>query len=156
MDDLTERLAAFEPEDLRAQVQRSWEREAEVETPEALKQLLDDQMPWHFADPRDPRIADYNARTAGMVGSPDVIRHFAAAGYGGIEVEDRLASVTHPVLAVTGRYDRTCPVEAAEVIAHGVPGAELAIFEHSGHMTFVEEQGAYLETVRAFLDRVRR
>jgi pimeloyl-ACP methyl ester carboxylesterase len=156
MADLQERLDAFEPAELRNQVVRSWADEATVATPEALKQLLDDQLPWHFADPRDPRIADYSARTAGLVGSPDVIRHFASADYGGIEVEAALPTVEHPVLVLAGRHDRTCPVEAAETIAHGIPGAELAVFEHSGHMTFVEEQPHYLEVVRGFLDRVRR
>jgi proline iminopeptidase len=153
---LPDRLAAFEPVELREQVQRSWADEASVETPEQLKALLDAQMPWHFADPRDPRIADFNARTAGLAGAPDVLRHFAQEEYGGIDLEGALGTVTHPVLVLAGRHDRTCPVEAAEVIAHGVPGAELAVFEHSGHMTYVEEQGAYLEVVRGFLDRVRR
>ena len=156
LDALPDRLAAFEPEELRAQVTESWEREQSVETPEELAKLLDDQLPWHFADPRDPRIAGYAARTAGLVASPEVIRHFAVAGYGGIEVEDRLGEVTHPVLVLAGRHDRTCPPEAADAIAHGIPGAELVVFEHSGHLTFVEEQDRYLETVRDFLDRVPR
>jgi pimeloyl-ACP methyl ester carboxylesterase len=154
--DLQDRLDAFEPADLREQVVRSWAAEASVETPEELKRILDDQMSWHFADPRDPRIADFNARTAGMVGSPDVLRHFANDDYGGIEVEDVLDTVTHPVLVLGGRHDRTCPVEAAEVIAHGIKDAELVVFERSGHMTYVEEQDRYLEVVRDFLDRVRR
>jgi hypothetical protein len=35
----------------------------------------------------------------------------------------------------------------------GITGSELRIFEQSGHMTFVEERDAYLETVRDFLER---
>jgi proline iminopeptidase len=154
--DLQERLDAFEPADLREQVVRSWADEATVQTPDALRGLLADQMPWHFADPRDPRIADYAARTAGLVGAPEVIRHFAVAEYGGIEVEAALATIPHPVLVLAGRHDRTCTVEAAETIANGVPGAVLEVFEHSGHMTFVEEQPRYLEAVRSFLEGVRR
>jgi hypothetical protein len=38
-------------------------------------------------------------------------------------------------------------------MAAGITGSELRIFEESGHMTFVEEQDAYLETVRDFLER---
>src|SRR3954447_2530518 len=110
-------------------------------------------MPWHFADTRHPRMRDYNTPRPGGVRSPDVLRHFAAADYGAIDVEDRLGDVTHPLLLLTGRHDRTCPVEAAEAIAHGIPGAELAVFEHSGHMTFVEEQDHFLDVVRRFLDR---
>ena len=156
LDSLGDRLAAFEPVELRDQVTASWAAEASVTEADELKKLLDDQAPWHFADPRDPRIADFNARTAGLVGSPDVLRHFANESYGGIEVEDRLGEVAHPVLVLAGRHDRTCPPEAADVIADGIRGAELMVFEHAGHMTYVEEQAAYLEVVRDFLDRVRR
>jgi pimeloyl-ACP methyl ester carboxylesterase len=35
----------------------------------------------------------------------------------------------------------------------GLPDAELVIFEHSGHMTFVEENDAYVSAVRDFLGR---
>jgi proline iminopeptidase len=153
MEDLEQRLAAFEPEDLRRQVQESWEAETSVETQEDFARIMHDQMPWHFADPRDPKIAEYLERAGGAVYSPRILRVFAAAGYGGIEVEDRLGEITHPVLVLAGRHDRTCQPEAAELTAAGIPGAELRIFEHSGHMTFVEEQDAYLETVRDFLER---
>jgi pimeloyl-ACP methyl ester carboxylesterase len=60
------------------------------------------------------------------------------------------------VLVLAGRYDRVCPVEASEGIAAGIPKAELVIFEHSAHMTFVEEQERYLAAVRSFLDRTRQ
>ncbi|MFL5796752.1 MAG: alpha/beta fold hydrolase [Actinomycetota bacterium] len=157
MADLEQKLAAFEPEDLRAQVQESWAREREVGTPEEFAQLMHDQMPWHFADPRDPRIADYEERTSGARYSPEMLRMAAGpvgeAAYGGIELEDRLGEIGHPVLVLAGRHDRTCPPEAAQVMAAGIPGAELEIFEHSGHMTFVEEPERYLEVVRDFLDR---
>ena len=73
--------------------------------------------------------------------------------YGAIAVEDRLASVTHPVLVLAGRHDRTCPVSAAEAMAAALPDSELVVFEHSGHMTFVEENEAYLAAVRGFLER---
>ena len=85
-----------------------------------------------------------------------MLRYFASAEYGGIEVEDRLGDITQPVLVLAGRHDRTCPVEAAEAIAEGVPQAELVVFESSGHMTFVEENDAYIRTVRGFLDRHAR
>jgi len=68
-------------------------------------------------------------------------------------VQDRLGEVTAPTLVLCGRHDRACTVEAAEATASGVHGAELTIFERSAHMTFVEEQDAYLAAVRDFLHR---
>jgi proline iminopeptidase len=144
-----ENLAAFEPEALRAQVTASWEREKEARTADDVESLIHDQLPFQFGDPLDPRIAEYERRAAGGVYSPDVLRHFASdESYGGIEVQDRLGEVTQPVLVLAGRNDRTCVVEAAEATAAGVPNARLVVFEHSGHMTFVEENETYLREVR--------
>jgi proline iminopeptidase len=80
-------------------------------------------------------------------------RAAATGDYGAIAVEDRLRDVTHPVLVLAGRHDRTCPTAAAEAMAAGLPDSELAIFERSGHMTYVEENEAYLAAVRSFLGR---
>ena len=146
-------LEQFEPVELREQVTKSWEREKVVQTRTEVDQLLHDQLPFQFGDPLDTRIAEFEQRTAGGVNSPDVLRFFANADYGGIEVEDKLANVTHPVLVLTGRGDRTCSMEGAEAMAQGLPDAELVIFENSGHMTYVEENEKYLKVVRGFLHR---
>jgi proline iminopeptidase len=146
-------LEEFEPVELREQVADSWAREATAKTQEDFASLMHDQIPFHFGDPLDPCIPEYEARTAGTVYSPAVLQHFAKAEYGGIEVEDRLKNVTQPVLVCTGRLDRVCSVEAAEATAAGLPDAELVIFEQSGHMTFVEENERYLDVVRGFLTK---
>jgi proline-specific peptidase len=153
LDDVWRRLDEFEPVELREQVTWSWKRETEVQTPEEFAEITHAQLPMQFGDPFDPRIREYEERTAHGIYSPDVLRHFAAEGYGGIDVEDRLGRITQPVLVLTGRMDRTCPPEAAEAIGRGVPNAELRVFENSGHMTFVEENEAYVLAVRDFLNR---
>ena len=146
-------LAAFEPLELRRQVADSWEREKSARTADEVARLLHDQQPFHFADPRDPRIAEYEARSGGAVYSPDVLRFFANQEYGAIEVEERLSAVTQPTLILVGRHERVCSVPAAEALALGIPRGEMVVFEHSGHMTFVEENERYLDVVRRFLDR---
>jgi proline iminopeptidase len=144
-------LETFEPIELREQVAASWDREASVRTQDEVATLLHDQLPFHFRDPEDPRIEEYERRSAGAVYSADVLRHFATAAYGGIDLEERLADVTQPVLVLAGRHDRACPVEASERMAELIPKAELHVFEASAHMTFVEEPEAYLDVVRSFL-----
>ena len=88
---------------------------------------------------------------AGTLGAKVTFFH-ANADYGAIEVEDRLANVTQPVLVLAGRGDRTCVVEGAEAMARGLRHAELIVFEESGHMTYVEENEKYLNAVRTFLN----
>lgn len=149
-------LAAFEPVELRDQVTSSWAREIQVQTEEEVSALLDDQMPFHFREPRGAALAEYHRRTAGLARyAPDVIRHFATQAYGGIDVEDRLSEVTHPVLVLAGRHDRTCAVGASEDMAGRLPNAELVVFENSAHMMFAEEPDRYLAAVRQFLERTR-
>jgi proline iminopeptidase len=153
LDGVEAQLERFEPVALREQVDASWAREAVVRTQDDVASLMHDQWPFHFADPLDPRIQEYERRTAGWVFSPEVLRWFATQSYGGIELEDRLGSVTQPVLVLAGRHDRTCPVAASERMTELLPNAELHIFERSAHMTFVEVPDAFRAAVARFLSR---
>jgi proline iminopeptidase len=153
LDGAIDVLNAFEPEELREQVLSSIERESTAQTPGEVTALMRDQLPVHFADPRDPRIADYAERTAGSVYRPETLRHLAATGYGSIDVEHRLATIPQPLLVLAGGADRICPPAAAEAIAAGAPKAELVILQNSGHFTFVEENERYVAAVADFLDR---
>jgi proline-specific peptidase len=148
-----EELARFVPIELRQQVSESWANETKVKTEADVAALMKAQNPFHFADPLDPRIEEFERRTAGARYAPEVLRVFAATQYGGIEVEEGLATVPQPVLVLAGRHDRTCSVEAAEDMATRLPRGELVVFEHSGHMTYVEEQDRYLAVCTDFLDR---
>src|SRR5258706_5408989 len=146
-------LEKFEPVVLRDQVTKSWEREKVVQTRAEVDALLHDQLPFQFGNPLDVRIAEFEKRTAGGVNSPEVLRFFANADYGGIEVEDKLVNVTHPVLVLAGRGDRTSVIEGAEALAKGLPNAELVVFENRGHMPYLEGNEKYLKLVREFLNR---
>jgi proline-specific peptidase len=146
-------LREFKPETLRDQIAASLEREKTTRTQEDVAILLHEQMPFHFADPYDPRIAAFEKVAAPASFGPDMLRHFAAQGYGPFDCEAQLASIKQPLLVLAGRHDRTCSIEAAKGIAGGVPGSEPVIFEGSGHLPFVEEQERYVEIVRNFLDR---
>jgi proline iminopeptidase len=157
LDEVGPQLAAFEPAELREQVTSSWARETEVQTEDEAAALLDDQLPFHFREPRGAALTEYRRRTTGLARyAPDVIRHFAAQDYGGIDVEDRLGGVSHPVLVLAGRHDRVCVAAASQDMARRLPDAELVVFENSAHMTFAEEQDRYLAAVRQFLDRITR
>ena len=149
-------VAGFEPEDLRAQVVASVEAEKTAQTAAEVEALMRDQLPLHFADPRDPRLDEYARRSAGTIYRPEVLRQLANNGYGAIEVEDRLGSIREPVLVLVGARDRVCPRAASEAIAAGAPRAELVVLERSGHFTFAEETDRYLDALRDFLGRQTR
>ena len=148
-----EHLSRLEPPELRERIARSIEAESTATTAEEFEALMRDQWPFSFADPLDPRIEGFVERSAGIL-MVDVLRHFEASGYGGIELEGRLGEVPQPVLVINGRHDRVCPIEASIAMGAELPHGELVVLENSGHMGFVEENERYLSAVRDFLDPI--
>ena len=123
----------------------SWEAEKTVETDAQLKELLRDQLPFHFHGQPPPGYLEDS------VGSPEVLRYFANMGYGAFDYRPRLKDVDKPTLVIVGEHDRTTTTRAARVLHEGIPGSELHIVPGAGHMSFVEEPDDYLSTVRNFL-----
>ena len=66
---------------------------------------------------------------------------------------DRLTEIRVPTLIVSGRYDEATPV-INEVLHGGIAGSEWVMLENSSHLSHVEEPELYMQTVRAFLQRV--
>jgi proline iminopeptidase len=132
----------------REKIAASWEAEKTVETEEQLKQLLRDQMPFHFHGEPPP---GYGEET---VGSPEVLRYFANIGYGAFDYRPKLGGVSRPTLVVVGENDRTTTPRAARVLHEGIPNSELVVITDAGHMSFVEKSEPYLAAVRRFLSGV--
>lgn len=129
----------------REAIAKSWEDEKTVETQAQLLELLRTQLPFHFHGPVPTGYGD------ATVGSPEVLRHFANAGYGDFDYRPKLREVHKPTLIVVGEHDRTTTPRAARVLHEGIANSELVVVPDAGHMSFVEQQGFYLDTVRRFL-----
>ncbi|MFN8593164.1 MAG: alpha/beta fold hydrolase [Thermomicrobiales bacterium] len=67
------------------------------------------------------------------------------------DVRPRLGEIAAPTLVLGARHDWVTPYKESEIIAAGIPGSELVIFEESGHLPFVEEQERFTEVVRRFM-----
>lgn len=67
-------------------------------------------------------------------------------------VTPQLGKIGVPTLVVVGRHDVVAPVALAEIIARGIPGAQLAIFEKSGHSPPADEPDAFRACVLQFLE----
>src|ERR687887_1770569 len=84
LEEVQHELDTFEPIELREQVKASWAREAEARTQEDMAAIMVDQTPFHFADPRDPRIDELLAAMSDARYGPDVLRAAATGDYGGV------------------------------------------------------------------------
>lgn len=67
------------------------------------------------------------------------------------DVRHRLRHITAPTLVVVGRQDLVAPVAFSEEIAKGIPGAELHIFEQSGHNPANDERDAFQERLWRYI-----
>lgn len=66
---------------------------------------------------------------------------------------DRLSEISVPTLITVGRHDELTPV-CAETLLNGIPNSRLVIFEDSAHVSHLEEQDKFLQTLRGFLNTV--
>lgn len=131
-------------------IAESWEQEKTVRTEDELRELLRVQLPFHFAGEVPNGYMD------GVVGTPDVLRHFACIGYGDFDYTPELNRVGKPTLVIVGEHDRCTTPRAARVLHEGIAGSELVVVPGVGHMSFVEAPEAYLDAVRGFIRSTHR
>ena len=67
-----------------------------------------------------------------------------------IDVRPILASVSAPTLVMHRRDDRTFPLSKGEVLAEGIPGAELVVLEGRDHLVYVDQEPV-LDAVEEFV-----
>lgn len=70
---------------------------------------------------------------------------------GDYDLREKIATLSVPALVVHGQHD-AIPVSSAEETA-SLLGAELVVFEHSGHVPYVEEPHKFVAVLDAFLPR---
>lgn len=64
---------------------------------------------------------------------------------------DRLGAVSCPTLVLAGRHDLFCSPQQLTRIARRIPGADLVVFEHSGHFMWLEEPDRFFALVGDWL-----
>ncbi len=110
-------------------------------------------LPFYFHH-YDPAIAA--AMDAATHYSGGAYRHSFTAVVPAFNTLERLNQITVPTLILGGQDDWiTPPAQGAARLQAGIPHARQAIFEHSGHFPFIEEQAAFLATVKAWLSTLR-
>lgn len=71
-----------------------------------------------------------------------------------MDYREDLRDVEVPGLVTVGRHDWITPVEASEELHEVLPDSRLEIFEDSGHSPNLDQQDAYIQRVREFLDEI--
>ena len=154
LDRIESNLAAVEPPELRDRIAAAWDRETEVQTVEEFRELLIDQLPFHFAEPDGEPYRAFVANVErDMRLSPAVLREFAVSDGAAIDVEDRLPEIQRPVLVIAAEHDRVTVPEGGWAIAEAAPRGECVLIKGAGHMAFVEKPDAVIRAITDLFDR---
>jgi pimeloyl-ACP methyl ester carboxylesterase/quercetin dioxygenase-like cupin family protein len=94
-------------------------------------------------------------RAAAMAGNRAALLEYAGTAMAGPGLRDRLPAITLPVLVVWGSADRMIPVAHGLAYADGIPGAQMRIITHAGHLPQLEAPDELLAAVREFSTAVR-
>jgi proline-specific peptidase len=124
--------------------------EGRVASDEAFRQAYATIAPLYDAHHDPSKAAE---RIASATFRVDTHNQAFSGNLPGYDLTGRLHEIRVPTLVIVGRHDWITPVAASEEIAAGIPGAELVIFEHSGHSPQLEENEKFVATVRDFLAR---
>lgn len=122
----------------------------EVETEQDYRHWWKTMLPLYYVSPdleeidRSVRRVRGNVRTA-----QEMLRHYLPR----YDVEPRLGEIDVPTLVVSGVHDWIQPTEQSHLLAEQIPNAELALYELSGHMPYVEENARFIADVKRFLAR---
>lgn len=103
--------------------------------------------PEHLDNPALIRIATEMCDEIG----PEIFVQQMTAIMNRNDSRDLLPQIKVPTLVIVGRQDQGTPVEAAEEIAAGIPGARLAIIEDCGHLSTIEQPQAVTALLRDWL-----
>jgi pimeloyl-ACP methyl ester carboxylesterase len=120
---------------------------------EGIAPLLGNVQPGLLSEAAPARIAD-TVRTIierqPPAGAAAALRAMAAR----VDSTPDLPSIDVPVLVIVGEQDAITPASESEAMVAALPRASLARIPRAGHLSNLEEPGAFNGALRAFLDEV--
>ncbi len=126
-------------------------RESTGQATEAeLKRFEQDIMPlyWHQGYKQEYIDAMYKNPLVNM----DIAMYMMGTLSKEYDLRPHLPEIKIPALILQGRYDWVTPMAGAEEMAQKIPNAQLHIFEHSGHMVFMEEQEELVSVIKQWIE----
>jgi proline iminopeptidase len=102
-----------------------------------------------------PEKRDAYMSHMGDLGFEPAVSEAVAKATADLDLTSKLAGFKFPALVINGRYDMNVAPLTAWRLAHGIPGAKVVFFEHSGHLPSYEEPEKYIEVLEGFLNGKR-
>jgi proline iminopeptidase len=125
-------------------------RESTGQATEAeLKRFEQEVMPFYWHQGYKPEyIAElYNNPLVNM----DIAMYMLGTLSREYDLRPHLSEIKVPALVLQGRYDWVTPMAGAQEMAQQIPNAQLHVFEHSGHMVFMEEPAELVSVIKQWI-----
>jgi proline iminopeptidase len=122
----------------------------EVTTEDQYLRWWRTMLPLYFVAPDADTMDQIVTRARGNVRTAqEMLRHDLPT----YDVELQLGDIAVPTFIANGSYDWISPPEQSQLLAQRIPGAELFVYERSGHCPFIEEAGRFSADVADFVRR---
>jgi pimeloyl-ACP methyl ester carboxylesterase len=117
---------------------------------ESLESFIDQVLPLYLYKP-EKMLALVKQHISGPISSYAFTSQFAADAANRTDLTQSLDRITAKVLVTVGRHDYICPLALSDYLHKGIPQSQLAIFEESGHLPWLEEPEKFFAILNGFL-----
>jgi pimeloyl-ACP methyl ester carboxylesterase len=107
---------------------------------------------WAYSSTPDPHMLELYVRGMLQVPAESTYEDFVACDR--FDLMARIPEITVPTLIVCGEEDRLTPPKYCEYLRSHIPGAELKLVPHAGHMVMVEQEETVAEGISEFIARI--
>ena len=132
----------------------AYREETGVATEAELKRFEQEIMPlyWHQGAKSEYITEMYSNPLINM----DIAMYMMGTLSKEYDLRPHLSEIQMPTLVLQGRYDWVTPMAGAEEMARGIPNAQLHVFEHSGHMVFMEEPDELIAVLKEWIASITK
>lgn len=127
------------------------EWDGKYQTDEDMARLWMDEVKFYFRK-FDARAEAYHGRTKDLPVRIAPLKTFNDQEAATMDLRPQLSGIKAPTLVIVGRHDFITNVGMAQEMVKHIPGAQLEIFEDSGHYAFVEEPEKFYGVIKAFVE----
>lgn len=125
-------------------------RESTGQASEAdLKRFEQEIMPYYWHQNFKPEYIEGLFSTENM--NIDIASYMMGTLSKEYDLRPSLPDIRVPALVLQGRYDWVTPMSGALEMAEKMPNATLHVFEHSGHMVFMEEPEELADVIKEWI-----
>lgn len=114
-----------------------------------LKRFEQEIMPYYWHQHFKPEYIEGLFSTENM--NVDIATYMMGTLSKEYDLRSSLPDIKVPALVLQGRYDWVTPMSGALEMAEKMPNATLHVFEHSGHMVFMEEPEELADVIKEWI-----